>query len=795
MSSVNIKINLITKAAELQLQKLGATAKGTADQIERAGRKTKGFGKNLGQSFRQASLAFGRFGTLLRAGIIGGSLFGLTAVVRKTVTSFKEFETALVGVGKTSDLNAEQLAAFGRSIQNLGNRIPVSTNELLKLAQVAAQLGVRGERNLRKFAETGARLAVATNVGAEEAVTSLSRIIGITGESQESIENLGSSLVQLGNTFKANEDEILTAARRISQSTAGFGLAGSEVIAFGAALKEAGLQAESGGTSVGVFFTQLDKAIAKGGPLLDNFAKISGVTREELIKTFREDGAEALTIFLEGLGRLPPKSSELTKALESTGLASRRTAQTFRALSQISDRVRVSVQSSNEEFANSDALLGESNKQFNTLAGNLGKLDNAFTTLFTNIGESNEGFLKDFTENLALIFEELGKLAKVDPKLERLTKEWIELQNAANRARRASKEAREEIVEPSTGTFFGDVRRALSRLGEESKSFKLIQADDLQKQADAVKAQIDEIKKKQDELNKPTTTDGGTPGEAQIRARQELNIELLRLEAEYQALSFEQQLIAEGESTAFAKAAAEERLNLELDYLDQLEIAKIEADAKERAATAETEEEKTKILEAGQKKRLQLLNNNISRELSFNKQKLEQEKKLDAAKLSATGSLFGAIADLAAAGGKKTFAISKAFAKAEALISGYQAVQNALATKPFVLGLTLAAAATIRTAANVARINSTQAPAFEQGGIVPGNSFAGDNITARVNSGEMILNRAQQARLFAQANGGAPTTGNGQEVVVHTTVEIDGEAVTKAVSRQVANGVELGEFE
>lgn len=42
---------------------------------------------------------------------------------------------------------------------------------------------------------------------------------------------------------------------------------------------------------------------------------------------------------------------------------------------------------------------------------------------------------------------------------------------------------------------------------------------------------------------------------------------------------------------------------------------------------------------------------------------------------------------------------------------------------------------------------------FATGGIVGGNQRSGDNVLVRVNSGEMILNAAQQARLFALANG------------------------------------------
>lgn len=54
----------------------------------------------------------------------------------------------------------------------------------------------------------------------------------------------------------------------------------------------------------------------------------------------------------------------------------------------------------------------------------------------------------------------------------------------------------------------------------------------------------------------------------------------------------------------------------------------------------------------------------------------------------------------------------------------------------------------------------SKVPAFETGGIVGGSAFSGDRITARVNSGEMILNRSQQANLFAMANGSGVGGGN-----------------------------------
>lgn len=60
----------------------------------------------------------------------------------------------------------------------------------------------------------------------------------------------------------------------------------------------------------------------------------------------------------------------------------------------------------------------------------------------------------------------------------------------------------------------------------------------------------------------------------------------------------------------------------------------------------------------------------------------------------------------------------------------------------------------------------TIAGAYEQGGIIPGNSYTGDNLMAMVNSREMVLNVGQQKQLFDIANGKGGTSGAGVVVNV-----------------------------
>lgn len=79
-----------------------------------------------------------------------------------------------------------------------------------------------------------------------------------------------------------------------------------------------------------------------------------------------------------------------------------------------------------------------------------------------------------------------------------------------------------------------------------------------------------------------------------------------------------------------------------------------------------------------------------------------------------------------------------------------------------------------------------QAPSFQTGGIVPGSSFSGDNVGANVNSGEMILTREQQTKLFDMLSGG-----NAQSLqqFMNISFNINGQALTEIVAEYINNGV------
>lgn len=77
-----------------------------------------------------------------------------------------------------------------------------------------------------------------------------------------------------------------------------------------------------------------------------------------------------------------------------------------------------------------------------------------------------------------------------------------------------------------------------------------------------------------------------------------------------------------------------------------------------------------------------------------------------------------------------------------------------------IVGIALAAAGLIAILGLMGKL-----PKFANGGIISGGSTSGDNMLARVNSGEMILNGSQQHRLFSAINSGNLGGGQQQSIV------------------------------
>ena len=87
---------------------------------------------------------------------------------------------------------------------------------------------------------------------------------------------------------------------------------------------------------------------------------------------------------------------------------------------------------------------------------------------------------------------------------------------------------------------------------------------------------------------------------------------------------------------------------------------------------------------------------------------------------------------------------------------------------------------------NLGYINRIQLPRLEQGGIIPGDSYSGDHVLARVNSGEMVINREQQSMLWDAIQSGRLGEGG-------ANVAIEEGAVVVNISGVSGSPTEIGD--
>lgn len=291
---------------------------------------------------------------VLAGGLIGGTV----------IKDFGQFESGLISVGKTADIEGAKLMAFGDDIQALSAQIPVSSTRLLEYAAAAGQLGVKGTDNLLTFSRALAELEAASDVAGAEGGTNIVRILNITNEDITQVETFTNVLVGLGNNSAATESEILKLATRLAQSTAAFQFTSTEILGISAGMRSLGVEAEIGGTAVQKALISMQDAVDEGGESMLALQRITGLTADELLELLRLNPAEAFERFAEGLNRVRASGGDVIKTLDELGITEVRSVTVLSTLAKGYDEFVKSLRLAEEEQENNNARSVEAEKAF-----------------------------------------------------------------------------------------------------------------------------------------------------------------------------------------------------------------------------------------------------------------------------------------------------------------------------------------------------------------------------------------------------------------------------------------------
>lgn len=330
--------------------------------------------ESLGKSITSAGKSMQGLGAKMTLGITAP----LALLNRQIISAGADFDSGFAGVRKTVDATEEQLAQMKDQFRALALEIPVSTDELLKLGEVAGQLGIE-QKNIIAFAKTMAMLTASTNLSAEEGAVDLARFMNITGMAQEDVGRLGSSIVALGNNFATSEKDIVAMSMRLAGAGKSMGLTPAQITGVATALSAMGLEAEMGGSAMSQFMSSMAKSVALGGKDLEGMAKLAGTSAEEFKTTFRQDTLGAINQVIVGLSKLDKEAREV--ALSEMGVDGIRMSDMFRRLAGNIEITTKATDLSTKAFKENVALVNEANQRFKTFWSQVQLLKNQFADL------------------------------------------------------------------------------------------------------------------------------------------------------------------------------------------------------------------------------------------------------------------------------------------------------------------------------------------------------------------------------------------------------------------------------
>jgi TP901 family phage tail tape measure protein len=369
--------------------------------------KAMTFGDKAGQAFDQVHEA------IVAAGI-AVALKEIYEYFASCAQASMDFESAITGVAKTTDLTDEELAAMSDSIKALSTEIPATTEEIAAVAEAAGQLGIQKDA-LLDFTEIMTMLGTATNMTADEAATSLARFANITGMATDNYGRLGSVIVDLGNNFATTESEIVAMGTRLASAGKLAGLTEPEIMALAAAMSSVGIEAEAGGTAMTQTLNAIEKAVAKGGDDLAEFARIAGMSSEEFSSAWKNDAMSALTSFIGGLGKLDEQGESTVLVLEDLGLTGIRQSNMLKALGLAADQMTGAVNTANTAWQQNTALTNEANKRYATAQSRLTMMQNAYNNLKVAIGDAYTPALSEAYGVGTKVLNEITKFVQANP--------------------------------------------------------------------------------------------------------------------------------------------------------------------------------------------------------------------------------------------------------------------------------------------------------------------------------------------------------------------------------------------
>lgn len=323
-------------------------------------------------------------------GAVSASLAALEAITFP-INQAREFEEAILQVGKTTGFSTQELEELGNALSTLSTQLPVTATGLANIAAIAGQLGLgqQGSEAVLKFTESVTKATVALDLSEQKAAEAAARIGNVFSIAISETDNLFSVVNALSNTSTANANTLIDIIQRVGNIA---GITYQEVAALSAVATDLGVKQEVAGTAFVKLLTKFQTEAPK-------FAEVIGISVEDFLASSNIDRLKA---FLTSVSRLSEEAgAKLTTDLLGAG------ARNFALIDKLTNDAANGfilldkhLTTATQAFEEGVSVQQEYEVQASSLNNQLQILGNIFRDLGIDIGNQALPVLKEAVQEL-----------------------------------------------------------------------------------------------------------------------------------------------------------------------------------------------------------------------------------------------------------------------------------------------------------------------------------------------------------------------------------------------------------
>jgi TP901 family phage tail tape measure protein len=317
------------------------------------------------------------------AGAAGG------AVVGKTIKDFADFETAMLGVARQMDGARDdggkvtktywEMAA---SIKAMSERLPGTANDIAKIVEGGARMGIQGKENLLIFAETTAVMAKAFDLPVDQIGEDIGKISQLYKVPIKDIKQLGDTINFLDDNALAKGADIIDVMKRIAGTADMVNMSFKDAAALGSTFLSLGAKAEVAASASNAMIRELSIANMQSKRFKEGMAMI-GMNGKDVQSSMNKDATGTIIKVLEKI-----KSLAGDKQLEAaTRLFGKEYGDDAAKLASNLDEYRRQLQLVRDQKA-MGSMQREADSWGDTLNARIENAKDAFANLSSDLGQS-----------------------------------------------------------------------------------------------------------------------------------------------------------------------------------------------------------------------------------------------------------------------------------------------------------------------------------------------------------------------------------------------------------------------